>query len=174
MFGLHTLHYHKYFGKEFCSGEDYVTVVYLGSGSVMNVLSTLILFPVYILVTVGGFCKKISGFFQRIFIGTILCLMGVTSMLIIDVVGHVLQSGTATSNHTQCMFQFYRTSHTLSYPSLNMHWSVLIPPSIFLGFGPVYIDHDSFFRIHLSSKPSVNEGISYWHLLCNPRVFSIS
>ena len=155
VFGLHTLHYHKYFGKEFCSRENYVTVLYLGSGSVMNILSTLILFPVYILVTVGGFCKKINGFFPRIFIGTILCLMGVTSMLIIDVAGHVLKSSTATSNHTQCMFQFYRTSHTLSYPSLNMHWSVLIPPSIFLGFGPVLITTASLEFISAQSPQSM-------------------
>ena len=61
-------------------------------------------------------------------------------MVIVDVVGHVLQSGTTTLNHTQCMFQVYRTNFTtVIYPSLNMHWSVLIPPSIFLGFGPVLI-----------------------------------
>ena len=123
-------------GKEYCTGE----YLLLGSGNLMNILSMLVLFPVFIWVTVGGFCKRIRGFFSRIFIGAILCLMGVTSMVIVDVVGHVLQSGTTTLNHTQCMFQVYRTNFTtVIYPSLNMHWSVLIPPSIFLGFGPILI-----------------------------------
>ena len=106
----------------------------------MNILSTLVIFPVFIWVTVVGFGKRIRGFFPKIFIGSFICLTGVTSLLVIDVVGHALQSSTSTSNHTQCMFQFYRTNFTtVTYPSLNMHWSVLIPPSIFLGFGPVLI-----------------------------------
>ena len=134
IFGFHTLHHPKH--KKYCTGE----YLLLGSGNLMNFLSILVVFPVFIWVTVGGFCKRIRGFFPRIFIGAILCLVGVTSIVIVDVVGHVLQSGTTTLNHTQCMFQVYRTNFaTVIYPSLNMHWSVLIPPSIFLGFGPILI-----------------------------------
>ena len=30
-------------------------------------------------------------------------------------------------------------NNTLQYPELNMHWSVLIPPSLFLGIGPLIV-----------------------------------
>ena len=152
MFGFHILHHPKHLGKEYCTGE----YLLLGSGNLMNILYMLVLYPVFIWVTVGGFCKRIRGFFSRIFIGAILCLMGVTSMVIVDVVGHVLQSGTTTLNHTQCMFQVYRTNFTtVIYPSLNMHWSVLIPPSIFLGFGPVLVMTASLEFISAQSPQSM-------------------
>ena len=35
------------------------------------------------------------------------------------------------------MFQMHRTTETLTYSSLNMHWSVLIPPNLLLGMGPL-------------------------------------
>ena len=37
------------------------------------------------------------------------------------------------------MFQVYRTNITTSYPALNMHWSVLIPPNLLLGIGPLIV-----------------------------------
>ena len=38
------------------------------------------------------------------------------------------------------MFQLHITSNnTLSQPTLDMHWSVLIPPSLFLGVGPLIL-----------------------------------
>ena len=152
MFGFHMLHHPQPWGKEYCTGE----YLLLGSGSLMNILSMLVLYPVFIWVTVVGFGKRIRGFFSRIFIGAILCLMGVTSMVIVDVVGHALQSGTTTLNHTQCMFQVYRTNFTtFSYPSLNMHWSVLIPPTIFLGFGPILIKIASLEFISAQSPQSM-------------------
>ena len=169
MFGFHMLHHPKHLGKKYCTGE----YLLLGSGNLMNILSTLVVYPVFIWVTVGGFCKRIRGFFSRIFIGAILCLMGVTSMVIVDVVGHVLQSGTTISNHTQCMFQVYRTNFTtVIYPSLNMHWSVLIPPSIFLGFGPILIMTASLEFISAQS-PQPMKGFLIGIFLRNPRSFPV-
>ena len=44
------------------------------------------------------------------------------------------------SNHSQCVFQATLSNNrSLSYPSLNMHWGVLIPPSLFLGIGPLMV-----------------------------------
>ena len=80
--------------------------------------------------------------FARISVGVTLCLLGIASLFIIDVVGHKLNTSEATiSNNTStmCMFQFYTTSKTALHPSLNMHWSALIPPSVFLGTGPLIV-----------------------------------
>ena len=77
--------------------------------------------------------------FTRISIGAILCLLGVSCLVFIDVVGHSLKN-INISDHTQCMFQLHITSNnTLSQPTLDMHWSVLIPPSLFLGVGPLIL-----------------------------------
>ena len=38
------------------------------------------------------------------------------------------------------MFQFHKTSgHRLSYPALNMHWAILLLPSLLLGVGPLLV-----------------------------------
>ena len=63
-------------------------------------------------------------------------------MLIIDIVGYSLAgNGSEETNDTvtQCMFQISKYNYTLEYKPLNMHWSVLITPSIFHGPGPLLI-----------------------------------
>ena len=60
-------------------------------------------------------------------------------MLIIDVVGHALNTN-RVANQTQCMFQVTRDHNaTLFYPALDMHWAVLIVPSLFLQIGPLLV-----------------------------------
>ena len=138
LFSLHTLHYYKYLGKEFCTGVHTWETVVIGSGSLMTILSTLILFPIYIWTTFSTLCKKLKKSFTRMLVGVILCLLGVASLLITDVVGHLLKQSNI-SNHTQCMFQVHRTRGAISYPALNMHWSVLIPPTLLLRIGPLIV-----------------------------------
>ena len=63
-------------------------------------------------------------------------------MLVIDMVGHsLLENGTEQSDNsdTQCMFQVYKHNYTIEYNPLNMHWTVLGIPSLFLGTGPLLI-----------------------------------
>ena len=63
-------------------------------------------------------------------------------MLIIDMVGHSQTGNGIEQSHntgTQCMFQIYKYNYTVEYNPLNMHWSVLIAPSLFLGTGPLLI-----------------------------------
>ena len=110
----------------------------VGTGSLMNLFSTLVFFPVYTLVNTGMLCRKVHEFFKQIFIGAVFSLLGVISLLIIDVVGHSLEADNI-SNGTQCMFQVYRIHNIIYYPALNMHWSVLIPPSLLLGVGPLLV-----------------------------------
>ena len=101
----------------------------------MTVFSSIFLFPAYIWIIFTLFHKRIPRIFTRLGIGIIISLLGVTSLLMIDVVGHALKKSGA--NHTQCMFQVTLTQNgTLVYPSLNMHWTVLILPSLFLQIGP--------------------------------------
>jgi peptide/histidine transporter 3/4 len=134
IFGFHTLH-HIGLGKEFCTGQHTI----LGTGIFMHTVSTLVLFPIYVCITFSILHRKVQKMFLRMFIGATICFLGVTSLLIIDSVGHSLKH-INVSNQTQCIFQLqYTANHTLRYPALDMHWSVLIPPSIFLGVGPMII-----------------------------------
>ena len=48
------------------------------------------------------FICYIIRFFSRI----VLCLLGVLTLVVIDLVGHSMKSN--SSSHTQCMFQVYR------------------------------------------------------------------
>ena len=57
-------------------------------------------------------------------------------MLAIDLAGYLHSvDDLGTSNH--CMFTYTRNNNgaVLLYPVLEMHWAVLIPPSILLGIG---------------------------------------
>jgi peptide/histidine transporter 3/4 len=137
VFGFHALHHipHVHI-REFCTGPHTV----LGTGALMGIASTLVLFPVYICITFIILRKRVQSIFIRLSIGAILCLLGVASMLIIDITGHSLKQ-VNVSNHseTQCMFQLYMVNGTFQFHELNMHWSVLIPPSLFLGVGPLIV-----------------------------------
>ena len=80
--------------------------------------------------------------------------MGVLSLIIIDLIGHSLKNN--ASNHTQCMFQVYRMSNeTLAYPALDIHWSVLIPPNLLLGIGPLIVVTTTFEFISVQSPQSM-------------------
>jgi hypothetical protein len=168
IFGFHTLHHTIDTGldKDFCTGQHTI----LGTGIFMHTVSTLVLFPTYMRITFSVLRRKVQKMFLRMFIGATICFLGVASLLIIDSMGHSLKH-INVSNHSQCIFQTgYTANHTLWYPALDMHWSVLIPPSLFLGVGPL---NDGHLGIHLSSKPSIDERFSHWNFLCHQRSLSV-
>ena len=106
----------------------------------LTALFTNIIFPVYIWIVFSLLRRNLPKIFTRLGIGIILSLLGVVSMLIIDGVGHsLIGNGTEQHNNTvaQCMFQIIKYNYTVEYNPLNMHWSVFITPSLFLGTGPL-------------------------------------
>ena len=105
-----------------------------------EILLTVVLFPLYTWVLFYLLRNRLPKLFTRLRLGIVICLMGVASLLIIDVVGHSTNKAD-TTNHTQCMFQvrLIERNGTLIYPTLNMHWSVLIPPNLLLGLGPILV-----------------------------------
>ena len=132
LFSFHILHF---IGTAPCVGEHAWETLVIGSGNLMYLLSTLILFPVYIWITFSSRCAKRINLFARIKVGIVFFLLGIASLLITDAVGHSLQQTSFNQSQSQCMFQFHRVNTTLLYPALNMHWSVLIPPNLLLGIG---------------------------------------
>ena len=105
----------------------------MGSGTMMTTLSLMVLFPIHIWITFSLLRNGIPKLFTRLGVGVVISLLGVTSLLIIDVVGHS-QKTTNTAIHTRCMFQVCVLDDgnaTLSYSTLNMHWTVLIAPNLY-------------------------------------------
>ena len=139
LFGLHSLHpYHHLKNKEYCTSK-FAWKFMMGSGIAMNLFSTMILFPGYIWITLFQLRKKVPKLFVRLGIGISLCVLGVASLLITDVVGHVLNRHNFT-NHSQCIFHSTLSNNkSVIYPTLNMHWGVLVPPSLLLGIGPFLV-----------------------------------
>ena len=142
VFGLHTIHYYNirsWRKFHFCNDIWETLTV---NGTMMAVFSNLIWFPIYVWIVFSLFCNRIPRTFTRLGFGIVVCLLGVTSLLIIDVVGHALNVD-RPPNQTQCMFQVSQTTdHNttllyLHYPALNMHWEVLIIPSLLLEIGPL-------------------------------------
>lgn len=156
LFGLHALHYHKHIGKDFCdTTERKWESGFIETGSLMTLLSLTCLFPIYTcIVNFSPLCKKMNNIFHRIQLGAAFSFLGVISLLVIDVVGHSL-NGTIGLNNTQCMFQLYRTNTTISYPALNLHWAVLIPPNLFLGIGSLIVIATTYEFISAQSPQSM-------------------
>ena len=156
LFGVHVLHYRKHIGKDFCDTIEHKWESgFIETGSLMTLLSLTCLFPIYTcIINFSPLCKKVNNMFCRIQLGASVCLLGVISLLVIDVVGHSLH-GTTGLNSTQCMFQVYRTNTTASYPALNLHWTVLIPPNLFLGIGPLIVISTTYELISAQSPQSM-------------------
>ena len=139
IFGLHTLHQNltENFAPCDIKFEEFWQLA-MASGVFMIVTSMIVLFPFYIWIIFCHLRNRMPKVFTRMGIGIVLSLIGVASMLMVDVAGHSLNS-TSDGNQTQCMFRYY-TSHKHGhhvYPVLNMHWAVLIAPSLFLRIGPL-------------------------------------
>ena len=119
-------------------------------------LSSNILFPIYIWCIFSAFRRRIPSMFKRLGLGVVLSLLGVISMLTTDIVGHSLSTA-ASNNQTwsQCMFQVTTYNYTREFHPLNMHWYVLIPSSIFLGIGPLLVTTTTLEFISAQSPQSM-------------------
>ena len=156
LFGLHLLqpyHHHTNY-KEYCT-RKFAWKLMMGSGAAMNLFSTVILFPAYIWIIVCHLHKKVPKLFVRLGIGNSLCLLGVMSLLITDVVGHA-SNRNSFSNHSQCVFQAtVSKTRSFTYPYLNMHWVVLVSPSLLLGVGPLLVIATTLEFISAQSRQSM-------------------
>ena len=155
-FGMHFLHYHKHIGKDFCDTIEHKWETgFIESGSLMTVLALTCFFPIYTCCINSSLLRsKLKSMFTRIQVGVVFCLLGIFCLLVTDAVGHSL-NGTTGLNDTQCVFNIYRTNTTISYPALNMHWSVLIPPNILLGIGPLIMIATTYEFISAQSPQSM-------------------
>ena len=102
-------------------------------------LSMIVFFPLYIWIAFSLLRNKFPNMFLRIGAGICLSLMGVACLLVTDTLSHAIIHSNV-SNGSLCAFQVVLApTGSFVYNSLNMHWSVLIPPSVLLGIGPLLV-----------------------------------
>ena len=161
LFGLHTSNVTV--EESPCSVNALLTLL-VKVGCLKAAIPT-ISFPIYIWFIFSVLNRKLPKIFTRLLLGIILNLLGVISMLVIDVVGHSSNNVEATNiTEPRCMFQVTRHNYRLEYQPINMHWSVLIPPSVFLGIGPLIITTTTLEFISAQSPHSMKGllvGVSF-------------
>ena len=124
-FGAHTGFFAE--GKHHCHRW-----AILDTGSLKYIAGSIFI-PLYILFHFIFLKQKIK-LLSRLWIGLFLYFLGLLSMLIIDLAGH-LHSVNDQGVGSRCMFTYVSINETLLYPVLELHWTVLLPPNILLGIG---------------------------------------
>ena len=131
----------RHYAIKHCTIHNLVPTVFVETGGLIAIFTNII-FPIYIWIIFFILRRNRPKMFTRLGTGVVLSLLGVISMLMIDMVGHSQIGNQIEQSHntgTQCMFQIYKYNYTVEYNPLNMHWSVFIVPSLFLGIGPLLI-----------------------------------
>ena len=136
-----------------CSATALWTVM-LKDGSLKAAMPAL-LWPFYIWIVFSVLRKNIPKIFRRLGFGIVVSLLGIMTMLVFDVVGHSTLETPVNVTESPCMFQITKNKYKLKYQALNMHWSVLIPPSILLGIGPLIVTTSTLEFISAQSPHSM-------------------
>ena len=141
------LHMGSFQSLEKCRWDMFVT----NSGVIRSAITTLI-FPAYMWFTFSLFHNRIPKMLVRIGCGMVLYFIGSLSVLAVDSIGHYMNK---EANVTKCILRIQHINKFPAIPSLNMHWSVMIPSAIFLGIGPTVVTATVFEFISAQSPISM-------------------
>ena len=109
----------------------------------------------YIWLVFSVLRKNMPKIFRCLGFGIVISLLGIMTMLVIDVVGHSTLEMPVNVTEPPCMFQIIKDKYKLKYQALNIHWSVLIPPNILLGIGPLIVTTSTLGFISAQSPHSM-------------------
>ena len=149
LFGLHTGG-HSAVAKQACN----IGFILFGKGSMINIVTVLV-FPVYIKIVFSTLYQRVPRIFSRLIIAVAVYLLGVASMLCIDLAGHIKTLDEMTDNKSMCMFTI---AHDIAPPSLHLPLGLLLIPDILLGVGPPLVMVTTFEFISAQS-PSSMKGL---------------
>ena len=163
VFGVHTGH-NSFVKNQTCSGS----LILLEKGSVSNLVAVL-LFPVYSWIMFSAL-QRVPRIFIRLVFSVVLYLLGVASMLFIDLAGHLKARGDTTGNSSMCMFI---VDHRVEQePLLRLHSAVLLIPGLLLGIGPPLVMATTFEFISAQS-PFAMKGLLVGVFLTIRAVFQL-
>ena len=108
------------------------------SGSLRYIISAVV-FPMYIYFMFSVRMSRLPKILTRLSVGILLYLLGVSSMFIMDLIGHAL-SEVENSTISRCVFiNLYNETLGVLIPHLEMSWISLIPTNVLLGIGPLMV-----------------------------------
>ena len=110
--------------------------VLLGGGG-LSYCASVIFLPVYIYLMFSVFRNRIPKMFVRIGIFSFLLIIAVTSMMVVDLTGHLILH-VQNKTDVDCMLVQSIIPSLVDVPTetLNLHWSFLIFPNLFIGIAP--------------------------------------
>ena len=137
LFGYHTGNvYVKSLNDSYKLFNDRTSWELVWSGNLKYISGTL-LFPLYIWFIFSCLHRRIPKMFTRLISGVVMYLLGNLFLLFNDLVGHITSAKhrSASNEGGMCLFVY----GDYYYPHLEMHWSVMIPPSILLGVAQLVV-----------------------------------
>ena len=150
LFGLHIRHPKAFFVQS-CS----VKFILFDQGSFGSLL-TVVVFPVYMKIVFSLHYHRMAKITPRLTFAVVTYILGVASMLFIDLAGHTVVAETSvTGNSSMCMFSI---NSDIVPPSLHLPTLVLIIPGVFIGIGKPLVMATSFEFISAQS-PSSMKGL---------------
>ena len=152
VFGIHIGNHPSQIVNQTCDSS----LIILQKGSMNNLVGVL-LYPLYIWFIFSVLRHYIPKIFIRLGLAISLSLLGVLSMLSIDLVGHYKNSqGPSSGNSTMCMFFVDRVSKDEAV--LKLHWGLLLIQGVLLGLGPPLVMATAFEFISAQS-PFAMKGL---------------
>ena len=149
-------HFHQNYGAALtyfgCGHKS--TILY---NSFLHNVVTVVIFPVYIVVVFSILYRRLPKILSRLIFGVIIYLLGVASMLSIDLAGHVVSNrNSVNGTMSMCMFSFARDG--ITPPSLDQPMELLLIPGLLLGLGSPLVMATTFEFISAQS-PSSMKGL---------------
>ena len=120
----------------------------LYSGALQYAISVVFL-PVYVWIIFKLLWKRVPKILVRVGVGIVLYILGTICMLAVDSGRHIWKKG------TNCFFDVHYENQSLVIPSLDMHWSSLLPSDVFLGIGSTLVIVSVFEFISAQSPHSM-------------------
>lgn len=128
-----------------------LTWAMLDSGA-LKYVTGLLFFGAYIWFIYSLLRNCIPKIFVRLWIAHFLFVVGAVSMLLIEMIGHLVYFN---QEHEGAVCMFYSKVQSSPEMGLGLHWSVLILPNFLIGIAPVLVMTNAFEFISAQSPHSM-------------------
>ena len=134
----------------------------------LTCITRVVFLPFYVWINFMLLNRNVPRILFRLGVGIAIYLMGIISMLAVDIIGHTHYQ----TNDTRCVFNLLSVNDSIEYhsfipvpgqdtvplfavPELGMHWSVLLPSNILLGIGPSIVTATTYEFVSAQSPHSM-------------------
>ena len=143
------------------TGEDLAHINCTGRWIVLETgnleYMTVVLFiPLYVCLIYSGVIIRIPKILVRLWLSYFLYVVGALSMMVIDIVGHIVRRHDHSHHSEECMLSgTFNLNFDFSQHALALHWSVLALPCVLLGVAQMLVTFTAFEFISAQSPHSM-------------------